>query len=240
MDSSRTPRPPRGWAARQRRPARLWPISRCGCTNRRAAELSLKTTLEDPNDPSIGAVAHFVRGRLAAEAGDKATALAHMEAFGLAYADPNVSSNNPGYNCWIAPVEEAAGRAEQGGRLLNSAETFVDCYRFKADILDDRGHWSEAQKAYTAAVELAPDLPAAYYSWGLALARHGDPQAAIDKLRLASQRGPHWADPLKAWGDVLLRQGQRKEAIEKYNEALKFAPNWAALKEAAAGAQHTS
>ncbi len=48
----------------------------------------------------------------------------------------------------------------------------------------------------------------------------------------ASQRGPHWADPLKAWGDVLAEQGKTREALAKYAEALKYAPNWEQLKKA--------
>jgi hypothetical protein len=43
-------------------------------------------------------------------------------------------------------------------------------------------------KAYAEAVALAPDLPAAYYSWGVALARHGDLAGAVAKLELANQR----------------------------------------------------
>ncbi len=177
-----------------------------------------------------------MRGRLAQDSGDAAAAVMHMEAFAAAYANPDVASNNPGYICWVAPVLELAGRSSQADALLDGAGSFVDCYRFRADILDGRGDWRGAQRAYAAAVRLAPDLPAAYYSWGLALARHDDLPGAIEKLKMANERGPHWADPLKAWGDVLLRQGQGKEAVKKYNEALKFAPNWAALKEAAAGA----
>jgi len=76
-----------------------------------------------------------------------------------------------------------------------------------------------------------PDLPAGYYSWGVALAKHGDLSGAEAKLKDANQRGPHWADPLKAWGDVLVKQGNTREALAKYDEALKYAPNWAALKE---------
>jgi tetratricopeptide (TPR) repeat protein len=184
------------------------------------------------HDPTIAAMAHIVRGRLAAEAGDAATALTEMEAYAAAYADPAVSSSNAGYNCWIAPAEEAAGHPDRADAVLKSAGTFVDCYRFRADILDGRGDWSGAQKAYADAVALAPHLPAAYYSWGVALAKHGNLSDAITKLKDANLKGPHWADPLKAWGDVLVMQGQDKKALVKYDEALRYAPNWKQLKEA--------
>ena len=196
-----------------------------------AADLALKTTKEDLHDPTVAALTHFVRGRLATEAGDATRAAIEMEAFGKAYADPTVSSNYPGYNCWIAPAEEAAGNPDKADALLNTAGTFVDCYRFRADILDGRGDWPGAQKAYAQAVALAPDLPAAYYSWGVALAKHGDLDGAAARLKDANQKGPHWADPLKAWGDVLTKQRHTKEALAKYNAALKYAPNWKELKE---------
>ncbi len=199
-----------------------------------AAELALATTQADESDPTIPAITHFVRGRLAAEANDTARAVSEMEAFQATYANPAVSSNYPGYNCWVAPAEEAAGHPERADALLKGAGTFVDCYRFRADILDGRGDWAVAQKAYAEAVALAPDLPAAYYSWGLALARHAELDAAVAKLKEASHRGPHWADPLKAWGDVLVKQGKTGDARSKYDEALKYAPNWKQLKEARA------
>jgi tetratricopeptide (TPR) repeat protein len=155
-----------------------------------------------------------------------------MEAFQTAHNNPAVSSQYPGYPCWVAPAEEAAGHPEKADLLLKTAGTFVDCYRFRADILVGRADWTGAQKAYADAVSLAPDLPAAYYSWGVALANHGDLDGAAVKLKVANQRGPHWADPLKAWGDVLAKQGRTKEALVKYDAALKYAPNWKELKEA--------
>ena len=124
------------------------------------------------------------------------------------------------------------GHPDHADAVLKTAGTFVDCYRFRADILDGRGDWLGAQRAYAEAVALAQDLPAAYYSWGVALAKHGDLDGAAAKLRDANQKGPHWADPLKAWGDVLIKQGKTKEALVKYDEALKYAPNWKQLKEA--------
>ena len=105
--------------------------------------------------------------------------------------------------------------------MLKKAGTFVDCYRFRADILDGRGDWVGSQKAYADAVALAPDLPAAYFSWGVALLRHGDLDGAVAKLKDANRKGPHWADPLKAWGDVLVKKrGHAKEALVKYDVSM--------------------
>jgi tetratricopeptide (TPR) repeat protein len=202
------------------------------------AEFQLQTTKSDANDPTIAALTHFVHGRLAAEAGDAARAEAEMEAFGAAYADPAVASQFPGYACWIAPAEEAAGHPDKADAAFEAGGRFVDCYRFRGDILDHRGDWAGAQKAYAASVAIAPDLPAGYYSWGVALARHGDLAGAQARLAGANARGPHWADPLKAWGDVLARQGRWSDALAKYGEALKYAPAWQALHQARDAAAH--
>ena len=192
-----------------------------------AAELQLQTTQGDASDPTVSAMAHFVRSRLATEAGDAATAASEIEAFQAAFANPIVSSNYPGYTCWVAPAEEAAGHPDKADAALEAAGRHVDCYRFRGDILDHRGDWAGAQKAYAQAVAIAPDLPGGDYSWGVALARRGDLAGAAAKLAAAHARGPHWADPLKAWGDLLAREGRWREALAKYDEALKDAPAWA-------------
>ena len=194
-----------------------------------AAELQLQTAQSDATDPTVVGLTHFIHGRIAAEAGDVPRAAAEMDAFVTSFANPVISSNYPGYTCWAAPVEEAAGHPDKADAVLKSAGRYVDCYRFRADILDHRGNWPAAQAAYAQAVAIAPDLPAADYSWGLALARHGDPGGAIAKLSAAHDKGPGWADPLKAWGDVLARQGRWKPALAKYDAALKLAPVWADL-----------
>jgi len=203
------------------------------------AQWRLETTQADPNDPTIAAMTHFVRGRLAAEAGDGQKATAEMEAFGVSFTNPVVSTNYGGYNCWIAPAEETAGHPDKADAALKAGGHFVDCHRFHGDILDHRGDWAGAQAAYASSVAIAPDLPAGYYSWGVALAGHGDLREAEAKLAAANARGPHWADPLKAWGDVLAQEGRWKEARGKYDATLKDAPAWAALHQARdAAARH--
>jgi tetratricopeptide (TPR) repeat protein len=132
----------------------------------------------------------------------------------------------------VAPAEEAAGHPDRADAELRAGGHFIDCYRYRGDILDHRGQWAAAQQAYADAVAIAPDLPAAYYSWGVALARHGDLTGAIGKFELAHARGPRWADPLKAWADVLAREANWRAAVAKYDAALKFAPAWAQARQA--------
>jgi tetratricopeptide (TPR) repeat protein len=195
-----------------------------------AAELALLMTKPEPNDPTAVALTHAARGMLATEVGDPAKAQNEWGAFLADYSNPTVAWASYGLNCWVASAEEAVGHPDKADVILNTAGTFVDCYRIRADILDGRGDWKGAQEWYKRSVDLAPDLPAGYYSWGVALFRHGDLVGAVSKLQDANKRGPHWADPLKAWGDSLVKGGNAKEAIAKYDEALKYAPNWAALK----------
>ena len=205
-----------------------------------ATLFEIKVAKSDEADPSIPAMDHFGLGLLALDAHDAARAVAELEAFQAAYANPIVSSNYPGYLCWVAPAEAMAGHPDKADAAITAGGRFVDCYRFKADMLDARGDWAGAQRGYAAAVALAPDLPAGYYSWGLALARHGDLPGAVAKLKLANARGPRWADPLKAWGDVLARQGDWPGALRKYRAAEKYAPAWTALQQAQAVAERHS
>ncbi len=191
--------------------------------DRAAAALTLQAL---PAQSSPGKI-HWDRALVDGELGDTADADAEWQG-----TIPG-QSFNISLECAFASIEEAAGHPDRADAILAlpGAEHLVDCQRFRGDILDHRGDWAGAQQAYAQSVALAPDLPAGYYSWGVALARHGDLPGAIAKLQAANQRGPHWADPLKAWGDVLVKQGHPKDALAKYDEALKYAPNWAALKQ---------
>jgi tetratricopeptide (TPR) repeat protein len=75
----------------------------------------------------------------------------------------------------------------------------------------------------------APSLPFSFHVWGRALLARGQPDAAIEKFKLASQKGPHFADPLEFWGEALMAKNQSHLALAKFAEAEKYAPNWGRL-----------
>jgi hypothetical protein len=58
-----------------------------------------------------------------------------------------------------------------------------------------RGYWKGAQAWYAKAEKLGPDMLSGYYSWDVALAKHGDLAGAAAKFATANKVGPHWADP---------------------------------------------
>jgi tetratricopeptide (TPR) repeat protein len=114
------------------------------------------------------------------------------------------------------------------------AQSPADCYlcvRIRALIAASAGDRAGADRWFAEVVRQAPDLPMAYWQWGQTMLVRGDLAGATKQLALAHEKGPHFADPLKAWGDVLVKQGRPGEALAKYDEALKYAPNWKQLKE---------
>jgi tetratricopeptide (TPR) repeat protein len=209
------------------------------------AELLLQTSPDADVDAYSVIEGTVARGVLAFDRGDFAAAAQSWDDWMRKFtaASAPVQSNFIGADCWLPIVYEMANRREDADAALErtAAESYVDCYRMRGDLHDHRGDFAQAQKDYAAGVALAPSLPPVYLAWGAALLRHRQYNAAIEKLKLANEFGPHWADPLKVWGDALVKQGHTQEALVKYNEALKYAPNWAALKEArAAAAKHAN
>jgi len=61
------------------------------------------------------------------------------------------------------------------------------------------------------------------------LLARGKPDAAIEKFKLANEKGPHFADSLEGWGEALMAKNQSHLALEKFVEAEKYAPNWGRL-----------
>jgi len=201
--------------------------------NLAAATLRMKASVVDEKNRADVAQAAMDRALIAEESEDLKTAAREWDTFAATYADPVVATSSPFQICYAAVTYERTGQPAKADAALKPFGdfTFVDCYRFKGDLLDMRGDWSGAQEWYAKAVKLGPSVPSGYYSWGVALAKHGDLTGAAEKFRQANLKSPHWADPLKVWGDLLLQHGDRKDALTKYDAALKYAPNWQQLKE---------
>jgi tetratricopeptide (TPR) repeat protein len=195
------------------------------------AEFQLQIESTGATSKASQALAMLVRARLEFERGELQQAAKDADEFLTAYSSPEVAANYGGANCWAGPLEEAAGNSAKADVLLNENSLFVDCLRLRGDVLDKRGKWPEAQQAYMRAIAIAPDLPASYYSWGLALMRHAELPEARAKLEVATKRGPHWADPIAALGDLDARAGRSAIALREYKAALALAPNWEELKQ---------
>ena len=155
--------------------------------------------------PSIApdvAQATFVRALLAEERNDPKAAAREWDVYVEAYANPSVRTNDPHTICFAAPSYEKTGQSAKAEAALNAvgALTLVDCYRFRGDILDLRGDWPSAQAWYAKAVKLAPSIPSGYYSWGVALAKHGNLEGAAEKFNGANQTGSALGGPAQGVG----------------------------------------
>jgi tetratricopeptide (TPR) repeat protein len=129
----------------------------------------------------------------------------------------------------------ALARARTGdhaGAQALIAATPLDCYdclRMRALIAEQTGQRQEADAWFARAVRDAPSIPFAYADWGQVLLQRGHPDAAIEKFKLSSKKGPHFADPLEGWGEALMARNQSHLALEKFASANKYAPNWGRL-----------
>ena len=134
----------------------------------------------------------------------------------------------------ITPLT-AVARAELGRFAAAEAAiapTPADCYPClitRARIADLKGDARRADQWFARAVNAAPSIPFAYANWGEALLQHGQPDAAIEKFKLANKKGPHFADPLEAWGEALMAKNRSDLALAKFTEANRYAPNWGRL-----------
>jgi tetratricopeptide (TPR) repeat protein len=198
------------------------------------AEFLLQTASSGLADPFVAAMAALSRGTVALDLQRAADAASAADEMQRVLADAPIaarSSVNYGYDCWWPLAYELAGRRADADRALAAAqsEPFVDCDRFRGDLLNARGDWAGAVKSYEAGVARAPSLPPVYLNWARALLGRKDFAGAIAKAQAAHQRGPHWADPLEIWGEALAAQGQYPAAVAQYTAAYAYAPKWGAL-----------
>jgi tetratricopeptide (TPR) repeat protein len=199
------------------------------------AEFLIQTAWDRGQDPYYyPAMAAMTRGTIALDLEHFAAAASAADEMQKVLAGApreTISSVNAGYDCWWPLAYELAGRRVDADRTLGATQTerFVDCDRFRGDLLNARGDWAGAVHAYEAGVARAPSLPPVYFSWARALLARKDYAGAIAKAQSAHERGSKWADPLEVWGEALAAQGQDQAAIAKYTAAYAYAPKWGAL-----------
>jgi tetratricopeptide (TPR) repeat protein len=126
----------------------------------------------------------------------------------------------------LAKSGDAAG-AEAA--IATTPQDCYDCIRTRGIIASVAGQWSRADTWFARAIHDAPSIPFAYADWGQSLLARGQPDAAIEKFKASSAKGPHFADPLEGWGEALMARNQAHLAVAKFAEANKYAPNWGRL-----------
>ena len=104
-----------------------------------------------------------------------------------------------------------------------------DCVRARGVIAALAGQPARADTGSRGPSMTRRPFPSPMTDWGRALLDRGKPDAAIEKFKLANQKGPHFADPLEGWGEALMAKNQSHLALAKFAEANKYAPNWGRL-----------
>lgn len=80
-------------------------------------------------------------------------------------------------------------------------------------VLQARGDWAGAESAYERAVKVQADNPFALTELGLLALQRGDPNAALPRLKKASELAPNEWVPRQAWARALAAVGQVGQAI---------------------------
>ena len=103
------------------------------------------------------------------------------------------------------------------------------CLRARAQLAELEGNQARADWWFARSEAQTPSIPFTDALWGEALLKRGQPDAAIDKFKLANMKGPKFADPLEGWGEALMAKNQSHLAVAKFAQAGKYAPNWGRL-----------
>ena len=208
--------------------------------NARAHDLAAaRAALVDPAKaiiniaPGLDAVSAIqARMAIAFEAGDWAGLLVQARAIDpLMRQYPGVRSNHGTVSVpLIAQAQARLGNFPAAEALI--APTPGDCgpcLRARGWIAALQGQNRRADGWFSRAVAAAPSIPFANAEWGQVLLARGQPDAAIEKFKLASRKGPKFADPLEGWGEALMAKNQSHLALAKFAQANQHAPNWGRL-----------
>ena len=201
------------------------------------AEVRADLLNSDPDHPSTVAMVSLIEGMRALDEGRPADAVAPLTAYAKMWReDERVRYDLHDPPCRLARALALIGRRAEAETVIGQTGRYVECYAARADAFEAAGDQAGADRAYAAAIALAPSAAFAYDAYGQALLGRGDLDGALAQFGLARARAPRWADPLKGSGDVLARQGRWRPALTAYDQALGLAPHWPQLRQARAQA----
>lgn len=83
------------------------------------------------------------------------------------------------------------------------------------------GIWQNNSTLFSNAIAVNPHSALSHTNWGVALARHGDEQAALDHFRQAVAVDPDYAFGHSNLGGWLRARGRYREAADEYRELLR-------------------
>ncbi|MGD8861222.1 MAG: tetratricopeptide repeat protein [Myxococcales bacterium] len=166
--------------------------------------------------------AHDSLGRAAAEAGDRATAVAHFHA--AIEIDPDHAESHNNLGVLLAQHRDYPAAAEH---LLQAAKLRDDpnAYNNLGNVLAATGELQRAVVAYEQALALSARFPEAQANLGLALVKQGRVQEGIERYRAALELTPDNARIHVMLGDALLRVGELQAALSTLQRAVRLAPD---------------
>ncbi len=90
------------------------------------------------------------------------------------------------------------------------------------------GYWQDGESLFRHALEVTANNYLAHNNLGVALAKKGRTDGAIQQFQEALRLQPHDADTHYNLGKALVEKGQGDEAIRQFQEALRLKPDYAA------------
>jgi tetratricopeptide (TPR) repeat protein len=131
---------------------------------------------------------------------------------------------------WLAQATAQMGDTAGGEALIAVTPLDCDaCVLARGQIATLKHNWVDASHWFQMVSARSPHIPFADTNWGQSLLAQGKSDAAVEKFKLANQKGPKFADPLEGWGEALMAKNQSHLALAKFAEAEKYAPNWGRL-----------
>ncbi|MBI5501404.1 MAG: tetratricopeptide repeat protein [Deltaproteobacteria bacterium] len=116
-------------------------------------------------------------------------------------------------------------------RLVDAAPDEPEHHFLAALVAARAGEWEDARAAYRDAIaRMGGTYPEAYFNLGKLESDAGNPEAAIEAYRTATEQRPDYVEAWNNLGLVLARSGRTEESETSYRQAIAreddYAPAW--------------